>query len=406
MEASNAQTLSNVPAHVAAERIVDLDIYATPGGETDSIRPWLALRDSTSFKMVWSPRNGGHWITLDSEQIPKILADSDRFSSEVMVLPREMSEATKLIPVQSDPPEHTHYRAIIAKEMGAKYIMALKEPLEEVATMLIERFRGRGKCEFVADFSSQFPVYVFFVLAGLPREDAQKLHDHATQMTRPDGSITPEQFISVLDDYLAPRVLDRLKNPGEDLLSRVISKPVNGRPMTIEEANRICRTLLLGGLDTVTSLMGFVALFLAGHPEYQEQLRANPRIVPAAADELLRRFPFLVLARVARCDMEFDGVTVKRNEIVMVPTMLHNLDPNLFDDPNDVRFDRGLKAHSTMGNGIHRCVGASLARAELIAFLDVWHKLMPTVRVDPHDKVVHRSGAANAISYLPLVWEV
>ncbi|PNB46256.1 cytochrome P450, partial [Pseudomonas sp. GW456-12-10-14-LB2] len=90
---------------------------------------------------------------------------------------------------------------------------------------------------------------------------------------------------------LRPYIAARLAQPGEDLLSRIIAEPIEGRAWTLDEAMRMARNILFAGLDTVAAMLGMIAMHLARYPEDQQLLRENPTLIPAAADELMRRYP-------------------------------------------------------------------------------------------------------------------
>jgi cytochrome P450 len=113
----------------------------------------------------------------------------------------------------------------------------------------------------------------------------------------------------------------------------------------------MCRNLLFGGLDTVAAMIGMAALHLARHPEDQERLRAEPELIPAAADELMRRYPTVGVSRNAVADVAIDGVVIRAGDLVYLPSVLHNLDPASFDQPERVDFSRGLSPmrHTTLG---------------------------------------------------------
>jgi cytochrome P450 len=252
------------------------------------------------------------------------------------------------------------------------------------------------------------PLNIFLTLIDVPLEDRPRLRQLGVQLTRPDGSMTVEQLKQAADDYLWPFIEKRMANPGDDLFSRILAEPVMGRPWTQDEARRMCRNLLFGGLDTVAAMIGMVALHLARHPDDQQLLRDRPDLIPAAADELMRRYPTVAVSRNAVADVEVDGVTIRKGDLVYLPSVLHNLDPASFDAPEEVRFDRDLTPirHTTMGVGVHRCVGAGLARMEVIVFLREWLAQMPTVSLDSAQPVTMKGGNVGACTALPLVWSV
>jgi len=115
--------------------------------------------------------------------------------------------------------------------------------------------------------------------------------------------------------------------------------------------------VLIGGLDTVVNFLGFMMDFLAQHPAERRRLAANPDLIPIAVEEFVRRFPVVTIGRVVKQDVEFEGVTLKAGDMLMLPTVLHGLDDRENDEPMAVLFNRDVINHSTFGNGIHRCAG-------------------------------------------------
>lgn len=395
------------PAHVPESRVVDFDIFNPPGCEEDYFAAWKTIQDPDGPAMIWTPRNGGHWIATHGDAVRQLWADAARLSSEVLAVTPGLGEVMQFIPLQLDPPEHTPYRNAVMRGFASSYIVAIEPKVVDVARELIEGLRPLGRCEFVEDFAEILPIHIFLTLIDVPLSDRPRLRELGKQLTRPDGSMTVEALKQAADDYLAPYVEARLANPGTDLFSRILSVPINGAPWTLDDARRLCRNLLFGGLDTVVAMVGMIALHLARHPEDQRLLRAQPDLIPAAADELMRRYPTVSVSRNVTADVEIDGVTLRTGDLVYLPSVLHNLDPAAFDAPEEVRFDRKLNPtrHTTMGVGAHRCVGAGLARMEVIAFLREWLSLMPEFRLDPELPVRMKGGNVGACVAIPLRWD-
>jgi cytochrome P450 len=295
----------------------------------------------------------------------------------------------------------------VMKGLASRYVVALEPRVVEIARELIADLLPHGGCDFVAEFAEILPLNIFLSLIDVPLEDRPRLRQLGVQLTRPDGSMTVEGLKQAADDYLWPFIQKRMAEPGDDLFSHILSEPVMGRKWTEDEARRMCRNLLFGGLDTVAAMFGMVALHLARHPEDQKLLREQPDLIPAAADELMRRYPTVAVSRNAVADVDVDGVTIRQGDLVYLPSVLHNLDPASFDSPDEVRFDRDLTPirHTTMGVGAHRCVGAGLARMEVIVFLREWLSLMPEFRLDPAQPVRMKGGNVGACTAIPLVWQ-
>ena len=394
-----------IPAHVPADRIVNFDIFNPPGVEDDYFASWKTLLDGPGI--VWTTANGGHWIGARGDVVRSLWNDSERLSNECLAVTPGLGDVMQFIPLQQDGAEHKAFRMAVMKGLASRYVVALEPRVVEIARELIADLLPHGGCDFVAEFAEILPLNIFLSLIDVPLEDRPRLRQLGVQLTRPDGSMTVEGLKQAADDYLWPFIQKRMAEPGDDLFSHILSEPVMGRKWTEDEARRMCRNLLFGGLDTVAAMFGMVALHLARHPEDQKLLREQPDLIPAAADELMRRYPTVAVSRNAVADVEVDGVTIRQGDLVYLPSVLHNLDPASFDSPDEVRFDRDLTPirHTTMGVGAHRCVGAGLARMEVIVFLREWLSLMPEFRLDPAQPVRMKGGNVGACTAIPLVWQ-
>lgn len=393
------------PDNVPADRVIEFDVFAPPGGESDYFAAWDTLRGKHG--LIWTTGNGGHWIATDGALTRQIWGDAETFSSEALAVTPGLGEAMRFIPLQQDAPEHKPFRAAIMKGFGNNHVMAMEPVIRTVTRDLIGDLRPRDGCEFMQEFAEIVPIHVFLTLIGVPTEDRAKLRPLGQQLTRPDGTMTVEQLRDAADDYLRPYIVERLANPGQDLFSRILAIPIEGRPWTLDEAQRMCRNLLFGGLDTVVSMFGNIALHLARNPKDQALLGERPDLIPQAADELMRRYPMVSVTRNVVRDVEMDGVTLKEGDLVYLNSSIHNLDPQCFDNPLSVDFERTMSPvrHTTMGVGAHRCVGAGLARLEAILFLEEWLAAIPAFRVREGTSPTYRAGNVGAITDLRLAWD-
>lgn len=393
-------------ADLPAERVVDIDIFDLPGADEDYFAAWQALQTPDGPGLLWTTANGGHWIATRGEIVRALWVDTARLSSAVLAVVPGLGEVMRFIPLQQDPPEHGAFRMAVMKGFGSRHIVALEPQIRAVARELTDAIVARGSCEFMADFAEILPLHVFLTLIDVPLTDRPRLRALGEQLTRPDGSMTVAQLAQAADDYLWPYVEARMRAPGSDLFSRILAEPVAGRAWTVDEARRMCRNLLFGGLDTVVATIGMVTLHMARHPEDQRLLRDRPDMIPQAADELMRRYPTVAVSRNVTEELTVDGVVLRVGDVVYLPSVLHNLDPACFDDPEAVRFDRGLNAtrHTTLGAGAHRCVGAGLARLEVILFLETFLAAMPPFALDPDRPVRMKAGNVGACTALPLRW--
>lgn len=162
--------------------------------------------------------------------------------------------------------------------------------------------------------------------------------------------------------------------------------------------------LVVGGLDTVRNMMSFIAIYLAQHPEARRSLVANPAMILAAIEELLR---WAAVANMSRCvarDVVFHGVTMKAGDMVLMPLVLAGRDESAFPNAAKVDFAREPNRHISFGIGAHLCPGMHLARIELRIFLEEWLAAIPEFALDPNAAPVTRGGVILAVERLELVW--
>src|ERR1700722_155458 len=165
------------------------------------------------------------------------------------------------------------------------------------------------------------------------------------------------------------------------------------------------RTMLLAGLDTVAALLGWTARYLAENPAARRRILAEPRLIPRVIDEMLRRYSVANIARVVRQDMQYRGIEMRAGEQIYLPTCLYGLDEKTFSDPLSVDFDRtDSSQHLAFGAGIHRCVGAPLAHAEMKVFLEEWLVRIPEFSLDPFNPPIRVTGIVHSHETLNLVW--
>jgi len=402
---SHVASLSPVPAHVPPALVVDFDLYNVQVEAGDYHAGLKKLHEPGVPDIFWTPRNGGHWVATRGDDIYHIFKDSEHFSSRQLVVPRHRNPAAPLPPIMLDPPEQAKYRSLFAPALSPKAVSPLGEGARALAIELIEGFRAKGECEFVGDFAQHLPIGIFMKMVDVPTADRDKLLHWADQQVRPTSEEEREQSFHHLFAYAAQKVAERRATPGDDLISQLTKAQVDGQPITVEALTPMIFLLLVGGLDTVASAMGFAARFLATSPEHRRELIEHLERIPAAVEELLRRFPVVNQGCVVVSDFEYKGVAMRAGDQIIMPTTLHGLDDRKFEDPLRVDFSRPTPIHSTFGNGAHRCPGSLLARTELKIFLEEWLKRIPEFRIKPGATPGVRAGVNATIYSLPLVWE-
>jgi len=387
------------PAHVPSTLVLDFD-FMRPGPDGgDPFQAWTTLHGLPP--LVWTPRNGGHWLATRGEDIPEILKNHELFSSRRAFIGNV--DRPRAVPLEYDPPDHGPLRRVLIPAFLPKAVAEWSAEARRLAVSLIEGFKPAGRCEFIHDFAQQLPMIIFLKMVDLPLAHREMLIDWVGTNLRSTDLARRTEARAKLNAYLEHMLDERLANPGADLFSVAIHADIGGRRMNRQEALGLASGLLGGGLDTVASTMGWMALHLAAHPAHAAELAADPRKIPKAIDELMRRYSIANIARVVRSDMEYLGTTLKAGEQVLMASCIHGLDARSFDAPLDVRFDRKDSfRHSTLSHGIHRCVGAPLASQELRIFLEEWLARIPVFSTAADDPPVMATGIVHGLTRLPL----
>jgi cytochrome P450 len=382
--------------------VVDFDFYR-PGVEgLDPFRAFTRLLGKPP--VVWSPHNGGHWIVTNGRVSKEVLTDPERFSSESVFIPRV--DRPRTVPLEFDPPEHTHFRRAIRGTFLPGPVKAMAAEARTLAVELIEGFRPGGGCEFVADFAQQLPIIVWLNMMNLPLAHREELLEAVNAGIRPRDEAHRAWGRGYMRDYIDALVDDRLAHPGDDPLSVALQEDVGGRRMNRDEAVGLATTLLGGGLDTVATSLAWFALHLANSPADRRLLRDEPQRIPKAIHELMRRYSIPNIARIVTRDMEFEGAPLRKGDAILVSACIQALDPAEFDDPFEVDLARA-DSHKHLGfsAGVHHCAGAPLALSELRIFLEEWLPRIPDFRLDPDDPPAVATGIVNGLSRLPLRWD-
>lgn len=391
------------PAHVPADLVIDWDFTAPPGGTEDLNGAWGRLHQGPDI--VWTPRNGGHWIVTRAEDIEFVQKNHDPFSMSEITLPA-LSMAERILPLQCDPPEHQGYRAVINGFFTPKAINGLEAGIRALAVELIEGFRARGECEFIRDFAMKLPITIFMRLVDLPLADLDQLLEWTEATVRPRTPEARVQAFRATNEYLDGVIQSRRERPGTDLLSGIVHGKVFGRDIADAEMRSMLFNVLFGGLDTVASTMGFAANFLARSPGHQRQLAAEPALIPNAVEELMRLFAPSSTGRILTRDFDYKHIHFKQGDRVYVRPLLHGLDERRFAQPATADFRRKPIQHAAFGNGPHKCPGASLARTELRIWLEEWFRRIPAFRIQHGAQARFEAGMVNCVVRVPLAWDL
>ena len=383
------------------DKIIAFDYFKVEPVDGDLHAGWQKCHDMPD--LFYTPLNGGHWVATRAADIFDIYRDHERFSNHGVAMMRE-THGPLFIPGQIDPPLHTAFRTALNPELSPKRVRALEEQSRGLMRGIIDELTPKNGCEFHEAVAERIPIYNFLNFLNLPQEDALVLLPDVSVIGRSSDMAAFARSLEAIRGYVNARIEERLATRMDDFIGRLVHTTVDGRPIEREEMLVTTLNVMLGGLDTVTASMGFFMNFLAKHSGHRRMLVRDPSLIPEAVEELLRRHGIFNTGRLVLQDCEFNGVKLRQNDLILIPTVLHNVDERRFPDPLTVDFKRQDKNHLTFGVGIHRCLGSNFARMQLNILLEEWLARIPEFWIAPGGHTTFQSGRANAVLELPLAW--
>ncbi|MBV9841013.1 MAG: cytochrome P450 [Sphingomonadaceae bacterium] len=400
-----AQQVATVPDNVPPDLVVDFDFFSLADKAEDIQTAWAELHKGPDI--VWTPHYGGYWIATRAADIDVMQLDYEHFSHNEFDIPLNPGRV-KSIPLSMDPPEHTPYRKLLMTAFTPQKVRGYSDVARDTAKALVAALKPRGECEFIDEFAKVLPINVFLSMMGLPLADREWLLPRAEIAVRSADIELKNRNQQELAGYLMRHIQLRQATPTEDLLSSIVHGEIEGRKLSPFEIMGMSLLVLVGGLDTVASQIGFVAQFLARHPGHRHELVDNPKLIQVACEEFLRRYGLPNTARELTMDYEYKGLHFKKGDMIQMPKCLYGLDDRINEKPFDVDFHRKPSQikHAAFGAGPHICPGNVLARRELIIFLEEWLPEIPDFEIDPERPTVYAAGSVNGVEKLYLRWKV
>ncbi len=304
-----------------------------------------------------------------------------------------------------DPPEHTVYRRLVAKAFLPKQIRAIQPQVEDISRELIDALMpasGDGECEFHMDYAMPLPGTIIAEQLGLPRSEIHTFNKWAHALLALSMKPLSEEELHATAEieleaqhHLAGVFEERRAAPADDLISALVHAHEgedDAEPLSVAELQNLMHQLITGGFETTTSALNHGMWLLTRRPDIQTRLRNDLSLVPKFIEESLRyESPVQGLFRTATQDVELSGTTIPKGALVMVRYAAANRDADVFDDADDFDLDRGGDAkHLAFGVGPHFCVGAALARQELVTGFTQWLKRTSNIELArPFDGPVH-----------------
>lgn len=318
----------------------------------------------------------GFWAVTRHADVCAVSLDQRTFSSHrggIMLrdFPDEVLAAQRETLTSMEPDRHAKYRRLVSGAFSARVVRELEPRLRALVRDILDRICGREECDFVADVACELPVRVICELLGIPAEDRGRVVAWSNAMV---GMDDPEYAASEADAHLAAMQLyafandlaeTRRRKPRDDLLSHLLRVEVDGERLDDAAFDAFVLVLAVAGNETTRNLISNGLLALLEHPAERARLLADPRLLPAAIDEMLRWAPpVMAFRRTAERDVELGAARIREGDKVTMWYVSANRDEAVFAEPDRFDVARAPNDHLAFGIGSHHCLGATLAQLE------------------------------------------
>lgn len=346
-------------------------------------------------------------MILRHEDVRKAAKDWQTFSSNapfrVPIPSEEQVRSMRQLPIETDPPDHTDYRAI-----AEPFFQRAKDPemiarVEALIGGMLDQALGQESLEVVNDFALPIQSRALTYLLNTSEKEAETWIGWGIHVFKVTGGEFKKG--TVLEDYLARKFDEAEANPGQDFFSALVQAEYRGRPLTREECMGFANLAFAGGRDTIILTIVCALGYLAEHPEALEFLREDPRRITLASEEFFRVFmPLTHIGRVCPGDTEVNGTTVKAGERVSLCWSSANFDEAAFPEPGQVRLDRKPNPHLSFGFGTHLCLGAPHARLILRTLLKLCCERVKKIEtLQAVERVEHEARFDRVLGYDSLI---
>ena len=362
-----------------------IELVATSEGRADPYPRYAALRAAVPVHRSAL----GFWVLSRYEDCQQLLRHSGvgkDFSHAVAtagLTPAQQAAQARFRSDRSnmlttDPPDHTRLRGLATRAFTPRTVEKLRPSIVSLVDELLDAM-GDGEVVDVMDaLAFPLPVTVIGEMLGVPAEDRPVLRPLVRAITAVlELAVTPEALDAAteadvaLADYFARLVAERRARPGDDLLSKLIEAEDKGDQLSEHELISTAILLFAAGFETTTHLIGNGVLALLRNPDQLARLRADRSLVRPAVEELLRfDSPVQIALRTAYEDLTVAGHEIPKGDVVLALLGAANRDPAKFTDPERLDVGRDEGSPMSFGGGIHFCLGAALARAEMQIVLD------------------------------------
>ena len=378
-----------------------------------------ALRERAGLVRVPTPFGPPAWLLTRHADVRAMLGDADAFANGWTPEdiggardPRQLSGDRRGNLLALDPPDHTRLRRMLTPEFTVRRMRRLEPRIVEIVDGHLDALERHGTpADLVARFALPVPSLVICELLGVPAADQDEFQQRTARQL--DTTLPEPERVALAAEalaYMRDLVARARRDPGEDLIGMLIREHCSDdrEEMSDAELVGVANLLLVAGHETTSNMLALGTLALLRHPDQLALVRDDPQAVPGAVEELLRWLSIVNSGspRLALRDVEVDGITIRRGDLVSFQLPAANRDPAVTDGAERLDVARRATNHVAFGHGIHHCLGAPLARMEMRVAFGALVRRFPNLRLAVADDEVewatHR--AIHGLVRLPVTW--
>ncbi len=330
------------------------------------------------------PERPGFWLVYGYADCTALLRDSRLTSHRparamLGVADDALEEFAPLVShmqrwlLQLDAPRHSRLRRLMNPGFAPPAVERLRPEVEAIIDRLLNEMEDSSEPDLIRHLAYPLPVQVIAEMLGLPQELRRRCTELSNDIANWFGNVlrtaerarAAQRAITELTGYFAELVRERRRQPGDDLLSLLISAGERGERLSDDEVYAQCVMLLFAGHETTRHLIGNAMFTLLSHQRTLTEVHSHPQLVPNAIEELLRfESPIQALPRGLKADIDFDGETIPAGSSLVFMIGAAQRDPRQYEEPDLLDVHRQHIRHLAFGGDAHVCLGATLARLE------------------------------------------
>jgi len=345
----------------------------------------------------WLLRNAFGYAVWRYDDVTGVLRDkrwhsaSSRIPELMGVTDERFLERQEVSILSAEGDVHTRLRRLVAPAFSPRAADRLRPFMREVINGLVDNFAGAGRADVTVDLCEPYPIPIICELLGAPKSDWQLFSRWASDILEIFSIDMNEKLDLILgaqaelDAYTHELIAERRSKPADDLLTDLIAAEEAGDKLSNDELVMMVNAVIVGGTDTTRNQLGCALALFAEHPHQWALLAEQPELAPRAVEECMRYFGAVRgTARFASTDIEYRDVIFPAGTFVSIGLAEANRDAHVFVHPSefDITSEAPGQPQLTFGSGLHYCLGAALARAELQEALPLLAKRLPNLRLD------------------------